>query len=36
VAEAPPADTELALDFLLERKTAEGLVTSIKDARLME
>ena len=36
VAGAPAADTELVLDFLVERKTAEDLVTSIKDARLME
>jgi len=36
VAGASPADTELVLDFLVERKTAEDLVTSINDARLIE
>eukprot|EP00168_Porphyra_purpurea_P000545 TRINITY_DN1060_c0_g1_i4.p2 TRINITY_DN1060_c0_g1~~TRINITY_DN1060_c0_g1_i4.p2 ORF type:complete len:330 (-),score=77.37 TRINITY_DN1060_c0_g1_i4:230-1219(-) len=36
LANSPAPGTELVLDFLLERKTADDLVASIKAARLLE
>jgi len=36
VAGAPRAGTEIVLDLLVERKTADDLVSSIKNGRLIE